>query len=175
MRAANPDRDAQIDELLDKQALYELVVRYCRAVDRADVELMRSCYHPDAIDEHGYFSGGVEELIAAMQDGGVLDPSSRPAPVQHSVTNALFEIDGDIAHGETYNVVRRIAEDGTFYVEGYGRYVDRFERRAGQWRIAHRRVVVDWVAPEHDGHEFIRGTRDRGDPSYDRSVRISRA
>ena len=42
--------DSQLQELLDKQALYEVVARYCRGVDRADEELVRSAYHPDAIE-----------------------------------------------------------------------------------------------------------------------------
>jgi hypothetical protein len=28
-----------------------------------------------------------------------------------------------------------------------GRYVDRFEKRGDEWRIAARRVVYDWVRP----------------------------
>ena len=30
-----------------------------------------------------------------------------------------------------------------------GRYVDRFERRDGEWKIAHRTVVHEWDKVEH--------------------------
>ncbi len=53
--------DSGLQELLSKQAIYELQCRYCRGIDRMDQALVRSCYHPDATDEHGSFSGGVED------------------------------------------------------------------------------------------------------------------
>ena len=34
--------------LLDKQAVTETLLRYCRAVDRRDAELMRKVYWPEA-------------------------------------------------------------------------------------------------------------------------------
>lgn len=45
-----------LQELVDKRALAEVVMRYCRGVDRADEELIVSCFHPDAVDEHGAYS-----------------------------------------------------------------------------------------------------------------------
>ncbi|MEI6002085.1 hypothetical protein H3V53_34635 [Paraburkholderia bengalensis] len=32
--------------------------RYCRGIDRIDWDLVRTCYHPDAFDEHGSSGGG---------------------------------------------------------------------------------------------------------------------
>jgi ketosteroid isomerase-like protein len=160
-----------LQELLDKQALYELVVRYCRAVDRADAELLRSVYHEDAIDEHGAFVGTREELVDFL-GASTMDVERRPSPLQHAISNALFEIDGDVAYGETYVEVRRV-EGGVRYIEGHGRYVDRFERRDGEWRIAHRIAIAEYVAAEdgrsaYDPETFVRGSRDRRDPSYAR-------
>lgn len=155
---------AALGELLDKQQLYELEARYCRAVDRADEELLRSCFHPGAIDEHGA-PEPIEAHIVYLRDH-TLNPAARPNPVQHAITNALFEVDGDVAWGEVYNEVRRI-DEGRQWIEGQGRYIDRFERRGGEWRIAHRKVVIDFVASDHyvEG-DFLRGSRDRTDPSY---------
>jgi SnoaL-like domain len=45
--------DAQLAHLLDESAIRQLLARYSRAIDRRDYELLRSCYHPDAVDEHG--------------------------------------------------------------------------------------------------------------------------
>jgi hypothetical protein len=155
-----------LQELLDKQALAELVVRACRAVDRADVELLRSCYHEDAIDEHGSVVGTVDELIEFMRSRS-LAPERRSSPVQHSVTNSLFEIHGDIAYGESYVEARRV-DDGRLWIEGLGRYVDRYERRNGEWRLAHRRVLLEYAGDGFDVSDFTAGYRDRRDPSYQR-------
>ena len=155
---------AELRELVDKQRLYELEARYCRAVDRADEELLRSCFHPEAIDEHGA-PEPIEGHIEYLRDH-TLNPAVRPNPVQHAITNALFEVEGDVAYGEVYNEVRRV-DGGRQWIEGQGRYIDRFERRDGEWRIAHRKVVVDFVASDHyDEAKFIHSKRDRSDPSY---------
>src|SRR3954470_18611345 len=96
--ASQPPREAELlQELLDKQQLYELLARYCRAVDRADGELLLSCYHPDATDDHGTCKGSPAELLAYLRRG-TMNPEVTPGPMQHAITNALFEVDGDVAH-----------------------------------------------------------------------------
>jgi len=156
-----------LQELLDKQALHELVIRYCRAVDRGDEELLRSVYWEDAIDDHGYHVGTREEFIAHMKQTS-WNGEQIKVRVQHALTNETFEIDGDVAWGETYVQVRDSA-DGELTSRGVGRYVDRFERRNGEWRIAHRRVIPDWLTPGIDISVFPVPRRDRGDASYERA------
>ncbi|MGZ4529682.1 MAG: nuclear transport factor 2 family protein, partial [Mycobacterium sp.] len=66
-------RDVVVDKarlalMLARDELHQLVTAYCRAVDRADYEALRSLYHPAATDSHGAFStGGVEQFIAQLQ------------------------------------------------------------------------------------------------------------
>ena len=55
------DLDPRLAGLLDKQEIEEVVLRYCRGIDRRDFDLVRSCYHPDARDRHGSFDGTVDE------------------------------------------------------------------------------------------------------------------
>ena len=45
--------EARLRELLDKQEIHEVLLRYCRGVDRCDRDMIAACYHPDAIDDHG--------------------------------------------------------------------------------------------------------------------------
>src|SRR3546814_3986537 len=52
------DLEQQLEALLDKQAIGELVHAYCNAADRHDFDKMRALYHDDAIDEHGKFAKG---------------------------------------------------------------------------------------------------------------------
>src|SRR5690606_34766002 len=51
-----------IQEMLDRESIRNVVWRLCRAMDRADIELFRSCYHEDAWDDHGYYKGPVSEF-----------------------------------------------------------------------------------------------------------------
>lgn len=161
--------DPAVQELLDKQALYELVVRYCRAVDRVDEELLRTVYWEEAIDEHGPLVGTVDDFVEEHRNGGSWSGDKLRGRVQHAVTNAVFDVRGDVAYGETYVEVRRVTpDDQRFFVEGFARQVDRFERRNGEWRIAHRRILLDYAGEGRDVSKFLHGTRDRSDPSYER-------
>ncbi len=151
--------DAQLQYLVDLEALRDLLLRYCRGVDRCDEELLLSVYHPDAYDDHArFFQGNACDFVRY-----VLSTFKDKPPTQHVVTNARFEIEGDVAFGESY-VVMRSAEASTGEA-AFARYVDRFERRAGEWRIAYRRLVHEWDGTGTDG-DYGGSRRDRLDPSY---------
>jgi ketosteroid isomerase-like protein len=149
-------------QMLDRERLYELVTRYCRAIDRADEELLLSCYHADATQDHGAYKGEIPGLVTHLR-GRALDPAK--GALQHVVSNCRFELDGDVAYGETYlRTVMTDPEGGQLL--SFGRYVDRFERREGEWRIAHRQVIIDVPRAGMDTTPFVQGYRDRRDPSY---------
>ncbi|MGW4119585.1 nuclear transport factor 2 family protein [Nocardia sp. NPDC004711] len=136
-----------IGELLDRQAIREVITRYCRGIDRLDMDAVRSCYHSDAIDHHtAAFNGTVEEFIAWSEPG-----LKRFAGTRHIVTNHVCELSGDRAVTETYAITYHWGHssgDTTKNFVGHGRYVDRFERRGGgQWRIAERWVEIDCTTP----------------------------
>jgi hypothetical protein len=158
-------------QLLDKQALHELLCTYCRACDRRDYALVRSLYHDDAIDDHGaMFSGSADEFVAWLPSVlGLFEATA------HSVANALFVVDGDRTEGESYAHAyhRTPPPDAREIVIG-GRYLDRFERRDGQWKFLRRSLVLDWcqttpVNPSAYG-QFAAGAPhglpDGRDPSY---------
>lgn len=134
--------------LADVEAVQRLVLEYCRGIDRLDLEAVRRCYHPDAIDDHGTFRGTVDEYLAWV---GRLLP--RYDGTVHMVANHLVEVAGDVARSEAYGVARHWSasgEDRLNLVIGF-RYLDRVECRDGDWRIAHRVATTEWVehvAPE---------------------------
>ena len=78
-----------MQELLDEREIRDVILRYCRGIDRMEVELVRSCYHPDATDEHGSFSGGVDEFLA-----WVWPLLQRYTMTMHFVGNLLVEVAG---------------------------------------------------------------------------------
>ena len=165
-------REDALQRLLDEEAIKKVHLRYCRGIDRRDFDLLRSCYHPDAIDDHGDYVGGVDGFIEFCEQGTLNFLSTT-----HLTCNQLVEVDGDVAWAEFYGrAYHRVpaGEDGLERDLAVNtRWIDRFERRNGEWRIARRKVVVDtdrvdpvterWVPLEQ-----YRGRRDRSDPSYDR-------
>ena len=64
----------------------------------------------------------------------------------HNLTTHTVDIDGDTAHAETYVIgTMRIRDGKTLSLMG-GRYLDRLERRNGQWRIVLRRCTIEWAS-----------------------------
>jgi len=121
---------AALEALLDKQAITELIHRYCRAADRHDHALMRSLYHEDAIDDHGaFFKGPAMEFIDRLPE--------IQAPMlilHHNITTVNIELDGDYAEGEVYVLAYHqvaTAEEPADLLIG-GRYFDKYEKREGQ-------------------------------------------
>ena len=45
--------DKDVQELIDRQRIYECLLRYTRGMDRLDRELVLSAYHDDAVEDHG--------------------------------------------------------------------------------------------------------------------------
>lgn len=135
-------RQARIDRAIDRLEITEVLHRQARGTDRADAELLWSCYHPDAIEEHGgNFSGPAQEYIE-----GAVERIRGMGPMCHYVCNVNIDLQGDRAWVEAYILTfARIEQDGRSFDTLTGaRACDRFERRDGEWRIAHRRVVFDW-------------------------------
>ena len=164
---APTNRDPEIQAVIDKQAIHDLHMRYCRAVDRLDEELLRSVYSDDAYDDHGIFKGPASEFV-----GWVLK-FQREAFTNsvHSIANLLVELDGDVAHSEAYFTgFHAFTRDGQHFTRlSCGRYVDRLERRNGDWKIVHRVVVNDWGRIDPVGEPVVPltpGSRSRADPVY---------
>lgn len=167
--------EAKVQELMDRQAIFECIKRNSRGNDRFDVELVTSSYHDDGLHELGnqHISGGAYGDHANHAHGLMFDNNL------HNVTMHTCEIDGDVAHAESYNI-------GLFMDKGSdtarilaGRYIDRLEKRDGEWRIALRRATVE-IALEGKallpkgqplpGSGYLKGNRDRTDPAYERPL-----
>ena len=160
--------DIQLQELLDRQAIHDVMMRYARGIDRSDLDLVRSCYHPGATDDHGSFKGPIEEFIPWVEEQ--LEAFDT---IMHFLGNILIEIDGDVAHVETYCVsYHRLKGEDVDTLFGL-RYIDRFEKRDSEWRIAARRIAAEWnrrdeVDAPGFGPEFLRGQKGHADAAYQR-------
>jgi hypothetical protein len=163
-----------VARLLDRQEIWDCLLRYVRGVDRMDLDLIRSAFWEDATDSHGPVNGTVEDFIAAWY------PAQPGRQVSfHMVSNQQleFETDGRAASGETYFVAAfRLIDDDEIEICG-GRYLDRYVKRGDLWRIGTRLTVLDWQgladASGMDKRLATRhqGSRDLTDPSYERPIR----
>ena len=166
--------DAELRRQKDKDEIRDVLYTYCRGIDRLDEALVRSVYHPGASDDHGPFSGTAEEFAAWVIPVLQRDFSA----TMHTLGNILIELDGDAAHVESYfhayHRVPRPAGDRDLLVGG--RYLDRFERRAGVWKISARTVVLEWSRSEPatqawaNVDRFKRGLRSKADLVYRRNT-----
>ena len=162
--------DEALAALVAKREIEEVVLRYCRGIDRMDRELVRSCYHADATDEHGGWSGGVEAFLE-----WVWKLLARYESTMHFVGNVLVELAGDAAVAESYGVAWHRSPDPRpqwNLVTGF-RYLDRFERRDSAWKIARRVAVTEWSRVDDPKDRWVPppglrvGRRDRGDALYE--------
>jgi hypothetical protein len=103
------------------------------------------------------------------------DPRVTELLDKQAITDAVYRygrwtLDGDVATSESYDHVtlRRVGEDGRCIdSRNLGRYVDRWERRAGEWRIIERVDLHDFDQSGPSAGEFpTTGRRDRLDASY---------
>ena len=132
--------DAELQTVVDKNAIQDVLVRYCRGVDRCDLEMLRSAYWQDATDDHGSFSGNAWEfcdyLIPALK---------RMQRTMHLISNTYIELQNDSAKCETYCIAHHLlGDDDAHEMIVGGRYLDLFEKREGFWRIKTRVYVMDW-------------------------------
>jgi len=186
---------AAVQRLIDRQEIADVLHRYARGADRLDIDMFRSVFWPDGGYEDSIVEGEAKDFIPSLIGEtvrGFFDVT------QHFMSNVRIDFESpDLAFSECYflafHVVpanrqsldavlgpERMAELGGDYSKRYeifvaGRYLDRFEKRDGLWRIKRRRFISDWTttAPFSGiGHKGLaqlwklRGSRDRSDPSY---------
>jgi hypothetical protein len=141
------NEEQSIRDLLARQKIADLAIVYMRGLDRLIPDLVRSVFHEDATTDYGSYKGGPDGFVEFAM--GFL---KEQLANHHMIGQSHVEIDGDIAFGEVYFQAHHKIVDGAaqkdFFVAG--RYVDRYENRNGDWKIAHRTEVVDWVRLEDD-------------------------
>jgi ketosteroid isomerase-like protein len=129
------------EELAAEAEIRRVVGLFARGCDRDDMALVRSCYFEDATEDRGRYVGGVDgfiEWLEAMRAGF--------ESTWHQIGEPLIELDGDSAAVETYCMVAQRPLGGPTRLIPT-RYLDRFERRDGRWRIAARKAVYEGAFP----------------------------
>lgn len=168
--------EADIAYLKDRRAIEDVIHGLARGTDRFDVEMMTDAFTPDGFDDHGTWArtpaADFAEWANRTHEGGSILS-------MHNICTHTCEIDGDVAHAESYVMGAMLDHGGTTCRLLNGRYLDRLEKRDGTWAIALRRCTVDVVlradaaimqTDAFKAFGMIRGTRDRDDPSYARPL-----
>ena len=171
--------ERKLQYLTDRQEILDCIVRTSRGNDRFDSERISGSYHPDGLHELGQkrisgsdYGAHANHAHAAISEANL-----------HNVTMHSCEINGDVAHAESYVI-------GLFLDKGCqtarilaGRYIDRLEKRDGQWKIVLRRATVEIPLEGNAklpngktvaGSGYLKGSRNRNDPSYDRPLTTER-
>ncbi|MFN3989047.1 MAG: nuclear transport factor 2 family protein [Erythrobacter sp.] len=156
----------------DRFAIIDLAALYMRGLDRLDEALLLAQFWSDARLEYGIFSGGAAEF-AAFCMAALKEHDAN----QHLIGQHLIDFTApDSACGEVYyQAYHRTTDDSGAKRDLIiaGRYLDRYERRGGVWKIAYRSELVDWLRddPASDAMlaaaPFLIGARKPADPLYD--------
>ncbi len=166
-----------VQRLTDRTEILDCIARHARGCDRHDGDLISATYHEDAVDEHGFAMARGPEYAAWANSSHARTSVTHT----HNITTHSVEIDGDVAHAESYVIVVLLGTNGTTAQFISGRYLDRLERRDGRWRIAVRRSTVEVMFTADASvlqssffkqAGYIRGTRDHADLSYQRPLLI---
>ena len=155
-----------VRELADRQAITDLIYRYCRAVDRIDAELGYSVWHADGLADYGekIFQGTGRGFIDY-----VCEAHRNLLGHSHQVTTVIIDLDGDRASSEAYYFASMRMQAGEQLKQLYvwGRYLDQWSRRNGRWGIDRRVALIDF--DEIGDVTLFSATqlrRDPSDPSY---------
>jgi hypothetical protein len=138
-----------VEELLAREAIRDTLAQYTFSGDRGRVDLLARAFAPDGVLEFGdEVHRGRQAIEAALSRVGA-DRASRhgdgvPPFMRHNLTSSRIELAGeDAANAWSYFMVT-----SPVGLDHSGVYVDRLRRVDGRWLIAHRRVKVDWRAPD---------------------------
>jgi hypothetical protein len=167
----NQEAFAKLQELIDREEIRDVLMRYCRGCDRGNAEMIASAFHEDGIDQHD-----IPRPAADLAKGAA---AVYMPHMMHFTGNVLIELDGDMAHVESYFMsFSSPDEEGKLSTRTRAaRYLDRFERRNGVWKIAYRLVVDEWaridlVTEVPDNVGACPGSRDFNDPVYHMDERL---
>lgn len=166
--------ERRLREEIDRADIHRVLLRYARGLDRLDNALARSCYWDDAIEDHGSYVGRPDDFIAWADSTTLAFEST-----QHAILNHVCDLQGDDAYCETYYLFTSRAKVAP-HLASTGRYIDHFQKRGGEWRIANRVCIIEaqyelhdyvlsrMMPPAYSAGEPCQASRDHSDVSYHR-------
>jgi SnoaL-like domain len=157
-------------QVADRLAIQDVLHLHSRGLDRLDAQVIKSAYWPEADVDYGSFKGNAHQfaelVVGALGEHYEL--------TRHCLANTLVAFDGDCARCESCVTAGHLLVGAREEMLFYGRYLDRLQKRGGQWKILHRQVVMDWSKriPVEDERksaafaELAKGAHRADDPLY---------
>ena len=141
---ATKSNETLIQEVIDREAIRTLPVRYCHCVWQRDVDGWANLFSEDgaisATDPSLPRAEG-RDALRKMISGGL--ETSKPRPFIH---NHVVELLGpERAKGTCYVEVRLMRDGKKHYMTGW--YDDEYAKVAGEWKFKSRRINIDSFAP----------------------------
>ena len=143
----------QLQELLDRKACEDVIMRYGRTLDWLDEAGQQNCFWPDAEIDYGFFEGQGKDWI-----GVVMGAEKATLRRWHLSSGVMVQVDGERAKSECYGLTVAASknESGEMVDTMFGgRYLDELEKRNGEWRISKRAYIADWVQHFPNGLEAL--------------------
>ena len=143
-----PRPPINLQYLLDKTAIQEVITRYFQALDRCVADQVRSCFTDDV---KAFYDGrppllGIEHMMASMNTFQKLASGERLASTHFMGNLNVHVLDGDRAETETYAIAFLVLPGKPERVAMRSlRYLDRLRRVNDEWRISERRHTLDWA------------------------------
>lgn len=131
----------ELQLLLAEKEIRNCIARLARGEDRRCDQRISQCFWPDADTDFGIFSGSFKEYLDWVTPG-----STAVTHTQHFLGQTLTQVKQNRAAAEThvlsYHRVNTGEEERDIVIGG--RYLDRLEKRDGEWRIIQRTMLYDW-------------------------------
>lgn len=168
-----------VQRLIDKEELKDIIYRLARGIDRIDETILRSVFHHEATLDFGpgVFQGTSNDYIHWVM--GVMQ---QVRSSHHMIANVQTTLEGDTAYTESYCHAHFRVDKPTGREDVFvgSRYLDRFERHpagpSGVWKLMHRKQIIDWVRTEavsdifyHQNPDALWSARNKQDQSYQMS------
>ncbi|MER5927452.1 nuclear transport factor 2 family protein [Streptomyces mirabilis] len=134
------------DPASSHRAIENLIARYAELVDGGDFAGLGVLLADATFTGSGEPVSGRDAIEKMFQDTVILYEDGTPR-TQHVTTNVAIEVDEQTgtAVSRSYVTVLQALPDLPLQPIAGGRYHDRFERRAGQWRFMERQVRINLV------------------------------
>jgi hypothetical protein len=126
--------------------IYKLSVLYAQAMDERRADLIEAIFTQDGVIEGVDFKIDGRPAIAKMASTLGGRENAIFGKTLHYVMNHTAEVSGDRAKGTAYCIAYHILKERpASALIWYIRYYDDYIRAEGEWRIAHRQLVLEFT------------------------------
>jgi ketosteroid isomerase-like protein len=130
--------ESRLQNLLDRDAIHDVLVRYATSLDDRDWDRLASCFTEDAVADYG---AGVFEGPEAIV--GLCRQMLEPLEIsQHLLGSFEITVTGGTASSRCYFHAQHVKGGSNLIIAGT--YADSLRSEDGRWLLQKRRLIVSW-------------------------------